>query len=148
MDPLSITIATLSLLKLCTAVGLELKKFIEGTELVNTAVNVLLVDVEGFSQTLDLMKITVEDPNINGSLESSGHIGNHWVNVKILLGDAEKALESLSGTISRADKKVAIMDATRRHIRLKGAADEIGLYQQQIRSYRDTLQVSLQTAIM
>jgi hypothetical protein len=148
MDPLSIAVATVSLVKVCTVVGGELKQFINGTQLVNTAVNVLLADIEGFGQTLNVMKTTMEDPNINGSLSSSGHLGNHWANVKILLSDAEKALDSLSCTIVKVDKKVTVMDATRKHIRLKSAAEKIGLYQQQIRSYRDTLQISLQTAVM
>lgn len=148
MDPLSITVATVSLAKICAVVGWELKQFIDGTELVNTAVNVLLVDVEGFGQSLELMKNTVADPKLNESMISSGHVGNHWINVRTVLRDAEKALSALSATVAKVDKKVTVMDATRKHIRMKNAAEEIGLYQQQIRSYRDTLQVSLQTAVM
>ncbi len=42
----------------------------------------------------------------------------------------------------KVDKTVAVLDGARKHFRMKFAADEIAMYQQQIRTYRDTMQLS------
>jgi uncharacterized protein YoxC len=148
MDPLSITAGSIALAKTCIEVGFQVHGFISKTKLINTAVNTLLLDVEGFGKTLDLMQSTVQDPAVKRTLGSSGHVGNHWANVNTTLKDAEKTFESLLATLSRVDQSVSILDSARKTIRLRNATDEIGMYQQQIRSYRDIIQVSLQTAIM
>ena len=148
MDPLTITLSALSIAKLCKIVGLELKKFIDGSRLVGTAINALVQDVQSFEDILEQMKITVDDPKVKASLASSGHVGAHWHHLQISLGDAEETLKALEATVIRVNRSVSVLDSARKHIRLKGVTDEIAVYQQQIRSYKDTIQVSLQTTIL
>jgi glutamate formiminotransferase len=147
MDPLTIVGSSLSVAKLCCAVGWQLKKFIDGTKLVGTAINALFQDVQSFEKILEAMKDTVGDPKVAASA-STGHVGSHWRHLQTSLGDAEEILKALEATILRVNKSANLLNSTRKHIRLMGAQDEIAVYQHQIRSYKDTIQVSLQTTIL
>lgn len=148
MDPLSISMATIAITNACLAVSRELKAFIDGAKLVGPIISVLLQDVEGFQNTLEDMQKIIEDPRMKGSVESSGHVGNHWANLKTCLVDAKGTMENLEAVIVRINKPSTVLDSTRKHLRFKNASDMIGLYQQQIRSYKDTISVSLQTAML
>jgi hypothetical protein len=48
----------------------------------------------------------------------------------------------------KVDKTMDVLDGARKHLRLTSAAQEIIMFQQQIRSYRDTIQLSLQTVTL
>lgn len=148
MDPLSITTGILALLGVCVTTGVALKEFYDGVATANVKVKGLLTDVESFTQVLRLMKDTLEQESMQSSLQSTGHIGNHWNNLSTSIRDGQSTLRQLQETIEKANKSVSLLDGPRRHLRLKAAADEIAVYQQQIRSYRDALQLSLQTAIL
>jgi hypothetical protein len=147
MDPLTIVFASVSVAKLCYTVGWELKKFIDGTKLVGTAINALFQDVQSFKKILDQMKDTVDDPKVKTSA-FTGHVGSHWRHLHTSLDDAKETLKALEATILRVNKSASLLDSARKHLRLMGAADEIAIYQQQIQSYKDTIQVSLQTTIL
>jgi len=147
MDPLTIVGSSLSVAKLCCTVGWELKKFIDGTKLVGTAINALFQDVQSFEKILEEMKDTVDDPKVKASA-LTGHVGSHWRYLQTSLDDAEETLNALKATILRVNKSANLLNSTRKHIRLMGAQDEIAVYQHQIRSYKDTIQVSLQTTIL
>jgi len=147
MDPLTIVGSSLSVAKLCYTVGWELKKFIDGTKLVGTAINALFQDVQSFGKILEQMKDTVDDPKVKASA-LTGYVGSHWRHLQTSLDDAEETLSALKATILCVDKSANLLNSTRKHIRLIGAQDEIAVYQQQIRSYKDTIQVSLQTTIL
>jgi hypothetical protein len=128
MDPLSVTTGVFSLLAVCIRTGTILKDFYDNAAIADTKVKGLLTEVESFTQVLQLMKDTLEQENIKASFQATGHIGNHLNNLGI--------------------KSVGLLDCARKHLRLRSAADEIAVYQQQIRSYRDTLQLTLQTVIL
>jgi len=148
MDPLSITAGVVGLLSAALSTGTALKDFYDGAAMADTKVKGLMTDVESFTQVLTLMKHTLEQEQIQSSLQATGHIGNHWSNLSTSIGDGQKTLASLQETLEKVNKSVSVLDGPRKHIRLKGAAEEIGLYQQQIRSYRDTMQLSMQTVIL
>lgn len=148
MDPLSITTGVLSLLGVCLQTGLALKDFYDGAAIADTKVKGLLTEVESFTQVLQMMKETLEQEKIQSSLQATGHIGNHWNNLATSIRDGQNTLLQLQETLERVNKSVSVLDGARKHLRLKSAADEIAAYQQQIRSYRDTLQLSLQTVIL
>jgi hypothetical protein len=148
MDPLSITTASLSIAKICTTVCWELKEFIDGVKSAPSVIRVLLQEVEGFQTTLESLNEVLGDDRTKSTIQSSGHIGTHWMNLKICLDDASVTIESLEVTISRINKTVGVLDSTRRYMRLQSASNEIQRFQQQIRSYKDTIYVSLQTAIL
>ncbi len=147
MEAVTIVGLSITVAKLCSAVGLELKKFIDGTKLVGTAINALFQDVESFEKILDQMKDTVDDPKVKTSA-STGYLGSHWDHLGTSLNDAEETLKALEATITRVNKSANLLDSTRKLFRLKGATAEIAIYQQQINSYKDTIQVSLQATIL
>jgi phosphodiesterase/alkaline phosphatase D-like protein len=148
MDALSITAAPLSIAKLCVSTGWELKLFIDGAKMAGTAVNALLVDIEGFQKTLEQLNSVLADPRIKRSVQLTGNVGNHWTNLKTSLDDARDTLVCLEATVMRINKNVGVWNSARKHIRLKSASDKLVMYQQQIRSYKDTIQVCLQTAVL
>jgi hypothetical protein len=148
MDPISITAASLAIVRVCVSTGWELKLFIDGAKLAGTAVNLLLVDIEAFQNTLQQLNSVLEDPRVKDSVQLTGNVGNHWSNLKTSLDDARDTLVSLEATVLRINKNVGLLNSARKHIRLKAASDELGMYQQQIRSCKDTIQVCIQTAIL
>src|SRR5438034_889477 len=81
-------------------------------------------------------------------LQSTGHIGNHWRNISRSIQDGTKTLASLQATLEKVNKSATVLDGARKHLRLKWASEEIAIFQHEIRSYRDTLQLSLQTVIL
>jgi hypothetical protein len=148
MDPLSITAASLSIVKVCTAVCREIKEFIDGVKSAPTVINVLLQEVEGFQKILENLNEVLEDDRTKDTIQSSGKVGTHWANLKGCLDDANVTMESLVATISSVNKAVTVLDSARRHRRLQSASSKVQLFQLQIRSYKDTINVSLQTAIL
>jgi hypothetical protein len=148
MDPLSITAGVLALLGVCITTGTALKDLYDGGAISDTKVKGLLTDVESFTQVLRSMKDTLEQEDIQSSLQSTGHISNHWNNLSTSIRDGQKTLLQLQERVEKVNKSVSLLDGPRKHLRLRAAADEIALFQQQIRSYRDTLQLSLQTVIL
>ncbi|OCK78036.1 hypothetical protein K432DRAFT_279567, partial [Lepidopterella palustris CBS 459.81] len=148
VEPLSIATGVLGLLSACVKIGGELKNFHDGVAIADTAVKALLGDVESFAQVLRLMKDTLGQPGIQSSLQATGHIGNHWNDISKSIKDGQKTLAQLQETLEKVDRRVNVLDQTRKHLRLKGSSEEIALYRQQIKSYRDTMQLSLQTVIL
>jgi Fungal N-terminal domain of STAND proteins len=148
MDPLSITVAVASLVKICGSVGWEIKKFIDGAKSASSVVGILLQKVEAFQKTLESLNGILDDPRIKASVHYTGDVGTHWINIKTCLDDAQVTLDKLQITITKVNKTVSVLDSARRHRRIQSSSDTIKLYQQQIQSYKDTINVSLQTAIL
>jgi archaellum component FlaC len=148
MDPLSITTGVFSLLAACVKTGMILNDFYDSAAIADTKVKALLTEVESFTQVLRLMKDTLEQENIQTSFQATGHIGNHFSNLATSIQDGQETLLQLQEEIKKVNKSVSLLDGARKHLRLRSASDEIAAYQQQIRSYRDTLQLTLQTVIL
>jgi hypothetical protein len=144
MDPLSITAGVVALLNTAVKVGWSLKEFHEGVAVVDAKIKGLMFDVENFTLVIRTIKETLEQENVQASLQATGHIGNHFKNLHQSINDGQSTLLQLAGTIERVNKSVTVLDGARKHIRLKGATEEIVVYQLQIRSCRDTLHLSLQ----
>jgi hypothetical protein len=104
--------------------------------------------LRAFAQVLLMMKDTLEEKKVQSSLQATGHIGNHWNNLSTSTKDGQKTLIQLQDTLDKVNKSVGVLDGGRKHLRLKGVAEEIVMFQQQIRSYPDTIQLSLQTVIL
>lgn len=147
-EPLSIVSGVVGLLVVATKVGMSLKNFHDGVAIADTRVKGLMTDVESFTKVLQMMKDTLEQEKAATSFQGTGHIGNHWSNLFQSIQDGQTTLVQLQNALDKVNKSVSVLDGPRKHIRLKSALDEIGIYQQQIRSYRDTLQLSMQTIIL
>ncbi|KAH6672009.1 hypothetical protein B0J14DRAFT_639956 [Halenospora varia] len=146
--PLSIVAGVVGLLAVATKAAIALKDFHDGAAIADTKVMELMADVESFMKALQLMKDTLEQEEAQASIQGTGHIGNHWKNLSQCIQDGQMTIEQLQSTLDKVNKTVSVLDGPRKHLRLKSALDEIGMYQQQIESYRDTLQLSIQTIIL
>jgi hypothetical protein len=141
MDPISVA-------QVCWKIAEGLGSFISNCKLVGTAVNAIHQDVQDFAKILEVIEKTMKDESVQNSISTSGYVGIYWEYLNTSLGDAKQTLEALSATVIRVNKDVKILDSARKTRRLEKATDEIGIYQQQIRSYKDTINVSLQTTIL
>ncbi|KAM5356734.1 hypothetical protein ACJ41O_003380 [Fusarium nematophilum] len=144
MDPLSITTGVLGLLGVCYTVGHGLKELYDGIESVDETVAGILNDVEALTRVLTTMRATFD----NVSRPVTGHVGTHWENIDCSLKDGKKALDGLHVVVQEASRETSILSGTRKHLRLKAAELKIGLFREQIRSFRETLQLSMQALIL
>ncbi|KAJ0104340.1 hypothetical protein J7T55_011124 [Diaporthe amygdali] len=131
MDPLSITTAVASLITLADK---KLKS--------------LLSEVECFKLLLEQMAITMKDINVDAGVQETGHLGNHLRSISVCITDGIALLEQMHQTVRSVGKTSRLLDGVRKHFRLQSASDEISMYHDQIRSYRDTIQLSMQTMIL
>ncbi|KAK3316809.1 hypothetical protein B0H66DRAFT_626328 [Apodospora peruviana] len=148
MDPLSIAAGVTSLIGVCAKVGLALNDVRDGANLANAKVDVLRHEIKGFTQVLELTKSTMEGADVQVAFQSTGHIGNHWRSIAAGIKDSRQTLERLHSIVEGFHKTVRVLDGTRKHFRLRLAASEITIYQQKIRTYRNTMQMSIQTVIL
>jgi hypothetical protein len=148
MDPITIATTVFTVAKGCAIVTGELKQFVDGARLAGMTINVLLENVQGFQHSLEQMDQLLKDPRIQDTINQTGIVGNHWISLKTCLDKARDTITSLQDTIAEINRTVAVFDSARKHIRLKNASNKMDLYQQLIRSYKDTLIISLQTLAM
>ena len=74
-EPLSITVGVLSILKVCTDVGIELKKFHNNVKNIDKTANDLVHDVSSLVQMLEAMKDTFDQAKNLSFVNQTGHIG-------------------------------------------------------------------------
>lgn len=94
------------------------------------------------------MKETLQEEKVQSSFQATDHMGNHWSNLWGSIKDGQNTLIQLQSTLDRVNNSVNVLDATGKHLGLKGTLDDIRIFEQQIRSYRDTILLSLQNAIV
>lgn len=145
MDPLSITASAASLLGVCLKVSVELKKFRQGAAGARTTVTAMLSDVKALRDVLQSMEDTFE---ILDSQPATGHIGAHWTNLSRSLQEGRGTLEQLEELLQGVNKDVSLLDSARLHIRVKSVAEQIANFRQQVQTYKDAMQLSLQTIIL
>ncbi len=148
MDPLTITSGVAALIGVGVKVGFTLKDVYDGTQIVDAKGRALGHEVESLVQVLEFMRATLEEKKMQDAFQSTGHIGNHWKNIAACIEDGQRTLEQLQAVLEKVDKTVVVLDSARKHFRIKFAADEIAMYHGQIRSYKDTMQLSIQTVIL
>ena len=146
MDPFSITAGVVGLLATAAKVGSQLKKLIDGVLTANSAVSTLLMEVEDFSKVITLMNDTINELQKDNS--PVGHIGSHWKNIATSIQDCRGVFDKLHDILRKVNKKVTVLDSSRRYLRKENMSAEIGIYQQQIRSYKDTMYWSVQVIIL
>lgn len=148
MDPLSITASVVTLLQIAAQVTVLVKQFRDEVSVVDTTLNGILNDVDGFQQVLQSMKETFAQEEIQADVHATGHVGNHWKNLARSLSDGEGTLDQLRSLLTTVSKSTSFLDATRKQLRLKSAISQISGFREQIQSYRAALQLSLSTVIV
>ncbi|KZM21005.1 hypothetical protein ST47_g7816 [Ascochyta rabiei] len=148
MDPFSITASVVTLIQVSAQVTVLVKQFRDEVNVVDTTLNGILNDVDGFQQVLQSMKETFAQEDIQAEVQTTGHVGSHWKNLARSLSDGEGTLDQLRSLLTSVSKSTSFLDATRKQLRLKSAIAQISGFREQIQSYRAALQLSLSTVIV
>jgi DNA repair exonuclease SbcCD ATPase subunit len=146
VDPLSITASVASILGVCINVSIQLRTFLKGASEVRTTVTAMLTDVKALRHVLQSMEDTFEA--MDSDEPQTGHIGMHWDNLSRSLNDGKESLDRLENLLRDANKDVAIFDTLRRQARLKTVGEQLVNFRQEVQTYKDALQLSLQTIIL
>ncbi|GFF31113.1 GTP-binding protein rhoA [Aspergillus lentulus] len=144
VEPLTIIASAASLLGICSKVAVELKKFRHGAAEARTYVTAMLNDMKGLRDVLQSMEDTFDELEVQ---PPSGHIGIHWKNLLRSLQDGRSTLEQLEELLTTINKQVTFLDSARREVRVKSAVEQIVNFRQQVQTYKDAMQLSLQTII-
>ncbi|KAF4214229.1 hypothetical protein CNMCM8980_006914 [Aspergillus fumigatiaffinis] len=145
VEPLTIVASAASLLGICSKVAVELKRFRHGAAEARTYVTAMLNDMKGLRDVLQSMEDTFDEFEVQ---PSSGHIGIHWKNLLRSLQDGRSTLEQLEELLTTINKQVTFLDSARREVRVKSAVEQIANFRQQVQTYKDAMQLSLQTIIL
>ena len=148
MDTLSIIAGVATLLRVAVHVGTELQIFCDDVVTIRPDMIMLIEEVESFRGVLEAMKTTFSDPELQETVNVTGHLGEHWKNVSTSLGDAERTMLTLLGILQEANKETRILDAPRRLLRYNVAAERIKRFVSQVASCKMTLQLSLEAMML
>lgn len=148
MDPLSITVSVATLISTCGRLCWELKQLKNASQMADGKLTSILAEVERFDRLLHHISETIQNMNADGIMRDTGHMGNHIRSIAVCIEDGVVLLERLHETLRSVGKSSRLLDGVRKHFRLMSAADEISVYQSQIKSYRDTIQLSMQAVIL
>ncbi|KAK6524046.1 GTP-binding protein Rho1 [Orbilia ellipsospora] len=143
MDPLLIAAGVVSLLGTTLRTGVVLRRFLYGAQGESTLVNAIISDVKALRKVLELMDMTFEEMDCERT--ETGAIGAHWGNLLTVLQDGHTCLVSLRKLLEETTKEVEVLDGPLRRARLKPAMDKIALYRQEVQTYEDVLNLSLET---
>ncbi|EME85714.1 uncharacterized protein MYCFIDRAFT_171595 [Pseudocercospora fijiensis CIRAD86] len=123
----------------------ELRSFHDGVSTIDSKLEGLLKVVDGLRLVLE----SVRDTFVTVTAEyGTGHVGSHWRNIARSLKDGQGVLGQLQEKLQSVNKTGKHLDAIRKQLRMNFATEQIAHFQQQIQSYRDTLQLSVQAVIL
>nr|OQO23764.1 hypothetical protein B0A51_10146 [Rachicladosporium sp. CCFEE 5018] len=146
-DPLSITTGVLTVLGVCTKVGWQLNQFQGAAKVVDTTVETLKADIDGIVKVLQALEETIRVTRAS-AFEETGHIGTHWRNLSTSIADGKDVLDNLHSLLERVAKKTTLLNRPRMQLRYQLAEDQLDMLQRRLRSWRDTIQLSLCIVIL
>ena len=146
IEPLSIVTAAASLIGTCT----RIYTFINNTRNVDIVLRALGDEIKSLSRVLNSMAQMFNHPTLANITLRTGLEARHWRNVIRLLVDCRSTLEHLEDVLKniRRPDLFRFLGRLGRQIRLDTQSVNIAVLNQQIRSYREIMQVSLQLLSM
>jgi Fungal N-terminal domain of STAND proteins len=148
MEPISIATAAVHLVGACGKLSGYIYTFVQQSQMVDTAVHFLDIEVKSLSDILGSIATSFNDPLVASvALESqTGHEGQYWRTVKRSMNDCKGTLENLERILERVGKRESggFFGRTRKHIKFAMNLSEIDLFKQQVAGYRQTMQLALQ----
>jgi len=145
----TITLATTSaqLVAECLTISRYITSFIQNANAADLTIQSLGVEVDSLSQVLDAINKSFSDTTLaTAALDSqTGHEGEHWRNVKQSMQDCRQTLNRLQVIMKNLHKNdTQFLGRVRKQVKLDLKGGEITMLKQQISSYRQAMQVSLQ----
>ncbi|WYZ38475.1 hypothetical protein EsH8_III_000389 [Colletotrichum jinshuiense] len=148
MDPFSVTAGVVALVATSSKIVIALKGFVDASRSADSRIHLMIAEVELFKRTLQSMNETLETDEVRPMFQSTGHLSAHWSNIAACLGDGQIMLRNFETMLGKIDKNAYFMNTARKTLRLKEATEDIYAFQQQFRCCRDTIQLSLQAALL
>jgi hypothetical protein len=141
VDPISIAITARHLVEACTKIYM----IINQTRHVDSSIGVLGVEINSLCEVLNAMHESFNDPSLATIDMQTGHEAQHWRNVKRSLQDCRSTLKSLSDILDGLKQSGGnFLQRPRKQINLQFKLREIGILKEQVTSYRQTMQLSMQ----
>ncbi|KAF6824360.1 hypothetical protein CMUS01_10276 [Colletotrichum musicola] len=125
-----------------------LKTLSDSSKGIDERIRALIDEVETFNRVLGLTRATLESQELRPPFHSTGHLADHWRNIAACIRDGEKSMADFASALEKVDKSVRFMDSARKALRLKAALDDVAAFQRRLSSCRDTIQLSLQAALL
>ncbi|KAF2159529.1 hypothetical protein M409DRAFT_30004 [Zasmidium cellare ATCC 36951] len=146
-DPLSIVTGVAALLQSTWTVSVELKKFYDGVTVVKQSIQDLQQDVDGLSDVLGSMRTTFAVITAEQQT-GTGHVASHWGNVSKAIVKGKDMLDQMVELVLDIGQTKKFLDGPRKQLRLNMAEERLTAFRGHIRSFQDTLQLSLATIIL
>jgi Fungal N-terminal domain of STAND proteins len=146
-EVLAIIASSASLVSWCAKVSSSLSAFVVAANNVDSTIQGYRNEVEALSRVLASINTSLSDPLVQSAVRAgrTGHAGGHWRDLKRSMNDCEGTLKNFDRILDRMTRgERGFLSLSRRQIRLDWNSGEITSLKQQIQSYKDTMQVSLQ----
>lgn len=138
MEGLAIATASFSLAGLC----MKLYTFVSNIQTVDKAITTLGEEINLLSHVLHSVHDSFKDPLRGGTAPAvrTGHETQLWANVKRSLDDCEKTLKRLKRILESVHEGGFL----KKQFKMDWRSGEISLLKDQVISYRQTMQLSLE----
>ena len=144
-DPLSLATGILAFLQITGTVAWQLKQFHDGASVINQTLGDLSNGVAGLQRVLLSMRDAFEHITAE---QGTGHVASLWNNVARAVVEGKDILGQLNSLLKEVDRDSKHLNDHRKQLRLKGAEIRIARFRQHVDSYRDGLQLSMQTIVL
>jgi hypothetical protein len=144
MDPLSISMAAVTITAVCVTITSSIFTYASKVKAVGEEIGTLETETAELSTTLGAVKKTFDDPVLSAIVTDNKFLYNHWKEVKRSMGACEetlKVLEKLFENIASADS--GLLKKVEKQIKLFVKNGEMTLCNRRIKAYRTTLKFSL-----
>jgi hypothetical protein len=146
MDPISLTVATNTLLGLCLTVSKSIIAYVKSVRNPDKSIKHLLIEIDTLYSTLNSLSDKLNDPLWEIVVRSGArHDGEYWKCIGISMRYCKQTIDDLSDVINKVvGVEGGFVARMIRPIRLGLKTEEITTYRQQIISYREAIGFALQ----
>jgi len=92
MDPLSITVGTITLVTFCGQIVQTISEIVGGGKTIDSTVKAFSEEINGLAHVLNSIGTTLQESGVSLHLASTGIEGQHWRDVQNCLKDCRLTL--------------------------------------------------------
>lgn len=147
MDPLSLTVATATLLDMSIRASGSILAYVDKVQNPDKCLGYLRVEIDSLSSLLKSFHNSLSDPMSQYSMYHSQtryDDGEYWVHVRSSISCCQETIQSLENILAKDGGRKGIVTRVIRPVRLSLRGEEITMYRQQIISYREAIGLAFQ----